>query len=159
MYVKRSSRRTPLNIYRWRCRAICQHLLLNPISDVNFHQFWRVCKVPDFSRPVLGPLNAIKFGEEEERRRRRRRRNNKNKNGARFNRVLAPSVARSLIKLQAAMKDLGARLTADRWACRKDMERLIICILKGKYRGMCHSHLYVSTPSASWFGAMSITEH
>ncbi len=24
-----SSRRTPLNIYRWRCRAIC-HTLLNP---------------------------------------------------------------------------------------------------------------------------------
>ncbi len=39
MYVKRSSRRTPLNIYRWRCRAILPHLLLKPISDVNFHQF------------------------------------------------------------------------------------------------------------------------
>ncbi len=44
-YVKRSSRCTPLNIYRWRCRAILPHLLLKPISDVNFHQFWRVCKV------------------------------------------------------------------------------------------------------------------
>ncbi len=45
MYVKRSSRRTPLNIYRWRCRAILPHLLLKSISDVNFHQFWCVCKV------------------------------------------------------------------------------------------------------------------
>ncbi len=45
MYVKRSSRRTLLNIYRWRCRAILPHLLLKPISDVNFHQFWCVCKV------------------------------------------------------------------------------------------------------------------
>ncbi len=49
MYVKRSSRRTPLKVYRWRYRAILPHPLLKPISDVNFRHFWGVCKVSDFS--------------------------------------------------------------------------------------------------------------
>ncbi len=39
MYVKRSSRRTPLKVYRWRYRAILPHPLLKHISDVNFRQF------------------------------------------------------------------------------------------------------------------------
>ncbi len=49
MYVKRSSRRTPLKVYRWRYRAILPHPLLKPISDVNFRHFWACAKFRDFS--------------------------------------------------------------------------------------------------------------
>ncbi len=58
LYVKRSSRCTPLKVYRWRYRAILPHPLLKPISDVNFRHFWGVCKFLTF-RACLGPQNAI----------------------------------------------------------------------------------------------------
>ena len=38
-YVEHSGRRTPLNFYRWRYRAILPRPILKPISDVNFRQF------------------------------------------------------------------------------------------------------------------------
>ncbi len=56
MYVKRSSRRTPLKVYRWRCRAILPHPLFKPISDVNFRHFWGVCKVSWLFEHVLEAL-------------------------------------------------------------------------------------------------------
>ncbi len=62
-------------------------------------------------------------------------------------------------KIKAASSD-GRDLapgTANRWL-QKDRERCAICIKKGKYRGTCHSHLYVSNLLPAG-GAMSITEH
>ncbi len=91
MYVKRSSRRTPLKVYRWRCRAILPHPLFKPISDVNFRHFWACAKFRDFSsmfRPSKMRLSLENNNNNN---------NNNNKAASSDERALAPG------------------LTADRW--------------------------------------------
>ncbi len=113
MYVKRSSRRTPLNIYRWRCRAILPHLLLKPISDVNFTSSDACAKFPDFSSMFRSSKMRLSLEKK------KNNNNNNNNKRSRFNRVLCTIGARSLIIIiiKAASSD-GRDLapgTADRW--------------------------------------------
>ncbi len=81
--------------------------------------------------------------------------NNNNNKRSRFNRVLCTIGARSLIK--AASSD-GRDLAPSTANFRKTGNGEQYAFKKGKYRGMCNSHLYASNLLPAG-GAMSITEH
>ncbi len=87
MYVKRSSRRTPLNIYRWR---LSSHFA-TPTPETHIRRKFSpvLMRVQSFLtfRACLGPLNAIKL----EKKKNNNNNNNNNKR-SRFIGSSAPSV-------------------------------------------------------------------
>ncbi len=104
MYVKRSSRRTPLKVYRWRCRAILPHPFETNIRckfspglmRVQSFMTFRAClgpqKCDSFRRRIIIIIIIIIIIKRDSRGSSHHRCSGPNNKQSRFKRVLTPSV-------------------------------------------------------------------